>query len=156
LRIRPRLWMGRSPADQPGIRGRALAASPPGNGHPLGRQLRIDGLRSAGLRPLLPYQPFRERTQRDEYWGAKLVASFSDAQIAAAIDAAGYEDPRAQPFLLRTLIERRNKVMRYWFERVAPLDFFAIEAGELTFRDLAVDRGLEAPRAYEVRVEGGP
>jgi hypothetical protein len=81
------------------------------------------------------------------------VASFSDAQIAAAIDAAGYEDPRARDFLLKTLIRRRDKVVRYWFGRVVPLDFFCIEGGALRFHDLAVDRELAAPRTYGVRVE---
>ena len=105
------------------------------------------------FRTLRPYPPFRDRTLRDDYWGAKLVASFSDAQIEAAIEAAGYEDPRAREFLLRTLIQRRDKVVRYWFGLVAPLDFFRVEGGELRFHDLAVDRGLEAPRSYDVRVE---
>ena len=110
-----------------------------------------------GWRPLVEVEPFRELTPRDGYWGAKLVASFSNAQIAAAIDAAGYEDPRAPAWLLRTLIERRDKVVRYWFDRVAPLDFFHVEGGVLRFRDLALDIGLTGRREYEVEIdaEGG-
>lgn len=104
------------------------------------------------FKPLMPHPAFGKRTSRDGYWGAKLVASFSDAQIAAAIDAAGYEDPRAKPYLLRTLAERRDKVARHWFDRVAPVDFFHVDGGTLHFRDLAVDRGLASPRGYTVRV----
>lgn len=96
---------------------------------------------------------FREMTDRDGYWGAKIVASFSNGQIAAAVDAAHYDDPRAREYLVRNLIERRDKVARHWFGRVAPLDFFAAEDGALRFHDLAVDIGLAHAREYDVEVE---
>jgi len=106
--------------------------------------------------PLEEVPPFREMTIRDAYWGAKLVASFTDAQIAAALDAAHYEDPRATRYLLPVLIERRDKVARYWFSRVAPLDFFTVENGVLQFHDLAMDRGYPARRQYDVEVHARP
>jgi len=96
---------------------------------------------------------FREMTDADAYWGAKIVASFSDAQITAAVESAHYEDPRASVFLVRNLIERRDKIARYWFGRVAPLDFFEIEGGVLRFHDLAVDIGLARARGYNVDIE---
>ncbi|MGH7724037.1 MAG: hypothetical protein ACREOU_01275 [Candidatus Eiseniibacteriota bacterium] len=105
------------------------------------------------FKPLQPHPAFRERTDRDDYWGAKIVASFSDVQIEAAIDAAGYEDPRAKPLLLDLLKRRRDKVARYWFGVVAPLDYFHVDGSVLRFRDLAVDRKLEGPRSYEARID---
>lgn len=105
---------------------------------------------------------FQEILDGDGYWGAKIVASFSEAQIQAAIDAAGYEDPRARKYLLKTLVERQNKIARYWFGRVAPLDFFQVKDEKLIFHDLAVDLRLAGPREYNVEVEyldgpgGGP
>ena len=92
-------------------------------------------------------------TDRDGYWGAKIVASFSDAQIAAAVEAALYEDPRASEFLVQNLIVRRDKIARHWFGRVAPLDFFSTQAGALRFHDLAVDIGLVGARGYDVDVD---
>ncbi len=100
----------------------------------------------------IPQSAFRAMTDRDGYWGAKIVASFSDAQIAAAVDAAHYTDPRARDFLVRALVARRDKVARHWFGRVAPLDFFVVERDSLRFDDLAVDVGLESARAYDVDV----
>ncbi|MEP7028361.1 MAG: hypothetical protein ABI960_07190 [Candidatus Eisenbacteria bacterium] len=106
------------------------------------------------FKSLQPHGAFHEMTAGDAYWGAKLVASFSDAQIAAAIDAVGYEDPRVKPAMLQLLKERRDKIMRYWFAKVVPLDFFEVKSGQLRFRDLAVDRGIASPRAYSIHVEG--
>jgi len=54
------------------------------------------------------------------------------------------------------LIARREKVARYWFGRVAPLDFFAVGGGTLRFRDLALDLGLTGPRQYEVEMDSSP
>jgi hypothetical protein len=106
------------------------------------------------FKSLQPHPAFRERTDGDDYWGAKLVASFSDAQVAAAIDAAGYEDPRVKPALLALLLARRDKLVRHYFGHVAPLDYFTLEGTTLRFRDLAVDRGLSAPRGYEAEIDG--
>ena len=103
--------------------------------------------------PEVPNPAFRAMTDRDAYWGAKIVASFSDAQIRAAVDAAHYQDPRARDLLVRLLVERRDKIARYWFGRVAPLDFFVVRGGDLRFRDLAVDIGMAPARRYEVRIE---
>jgi hypothetical protein len=104
------------------------------------------------FKPMSQQSAFRAMTDRDAYWGAKIVASFSDAQIAAAVDAARYEDPRARAFLIKHIIVRRDKIERYWFGRVAPLDFFTVGDAVLRFHDLAVDIGLEGARAYDVDV----
>lgn len=105
-------------------------------------------------RPSQYVEPWRKKTLADDYWGAKLVASFSNAQIAAAIDAAGYEDPRAAAYLERILTERRDGIARYWFDRVAPLDFFQVRDGALEFHDLAVDIGIASPRRYRATASG--
>jgi hypothetical protein len=115
----------------------------------------VGNLDAEGFKPKRwkPYQylaPFREMTNADAYWGAKLVASFTDAQIHAAIDAAGYEDSRAPDYLFRMLVERRNRIARTWFSIVTPLDFFVVEESTLHFRDLSVDLGMTPARRYEV------
>jgi hypothetical protein len=105
-----------------------------------------------GWEPMQDMPPFREKDLGDLYWGAKLVASFSDAQIDAAVDAAGYEDPRAPEYLCRALRERRDAIAREWFGRVAPLDFFTVAGDNLMFHDLSVDIGIEQAREYMARV----
>ncbi|HTK70522.1 MAG TPA: hypothetical protein VL857_12045 [Candidatus Eisenbacteria bacterium] len=109
-----------------------------------------EGFKPKGWKAYQTIPPWREMTRADAYWGAKLVASFSDAQIMAAIDAAGYEDPAARDYLFRVLVERRNRIARTWFKEVTPLDFFIVQGNALRFRDLAVDVGAAKPREYEV------
>jgi len=112
-----------------------------------------DVYRPSRFTPQQEQPAFRAMTDRDGYWGAKIVASFSDAQIAAAVDAAAYDDPGARAALVSRLIQRRDKIARHWFGRVAPLDFFSVEDGVLRFHDLAVDTGLEPARGYNVQVD---
>jgi len=95
----------------------------------------------------MPNPAFENMTVRDGYWGAKIVMSFTDEQINAAVSSAGYSNQDAANFLSRTIIERRDIVGRYWFSKVNPLDKFKVivdssEVSFLGFSDLAIDGGL--------------
>lgn len=113
---------------------------------------------------------FNMMTTRDAYWGAKLVASFSEAQIRAAVAAAGLPEAALADTLTRMLMVRRDRTVRHWLSRVSPLEEprivpdpgpavapagsaggGAAEKGGhfvLRFRDLGVAEGLR--RAGEV------
>ena len=93
--------------------------------------------------PDYPHPAFERCTNRDGYWGAKIVMAFSDAEIRAMVERGLYSDPGATAELTRFLVERRDKIGRYWFAKVNPLDRFELHQDRLTFRDLAVDAGLE-------------
>ncbi|MGH7587207.1 MAG: hypothetical protein ACRELU_01310 [Gemmatimonadota bacterium] len=90
----------------------------------------------ATWKPHMPNPAFDNLTDRDGYWGAKLVMSFTDPQLFAAIEAGGYSDPQAARYILRALQERRDMTGRTWFARVSPLDDPRIEGGALVFDDL--------------------
>lgn len=110
---------------------------------------------------ILPNPAFELMTHRDGYWGAKMVMSFSDEQIRAAVSTAQYSNPEAAEYLIRTIIERRDIIGQYWFEKMPPLDFFAVEPLEnkdvISFRDLAIDWGVGDPekRAYRYVLQSG-
>jgi hypothetical protein len=100
-----------------------------------------------GWRPGWPNKAFNFRTDRDGYWGAKLVASFSDEQIRAAV-GEGHLPPEAAATLERILIFRRDRTVKYWFGRVTPVENFRVaEAGGRTATD-------NEPRADEAAGEG--
>ncbi|MFQ5825315.1 MAG: hypothetical protein ACE5JB_14835 [bacterium] len=97
--------------------------------------------------PTYPNPAFENCTLRDAYWGAKIVMSFRDEDIRAIVETAKMSNPEAKEYLIKSLIERRDKIGRYWFSRLNPLDKFRFERnkkGELTlnFNDLVVAGNL--------------
>lgn len=82
---------------------------------------------------------FKFMTQTDAFWAAKLLAKFTDGDIAALVAAAGYEDKSMADTVAKELIIRRDKIVSYYFDRLAPLDDFILqgEVGVLAFTDLA-------------------
>ncbi len=101
--------------------------------------------------PTYPNPAFEKSTLRDAYWGAKRVMAFTDEEIRAIVETAQMSNTDASEYLIQTLIDRRDKVGRYWFSRMNPLDKFRIvrktnENVLLKFNDLAVDGNLESPK----------
>lgn len=110
-------------------------------------------------RPNYPVLPFENMTLQDAFWGARLVLSFTDEQIRAAVGTGEFSDPRAAEFLANVLIQRRDKVARHWLRRVNPLDHFAVfsnpeGAPDLRFEDLEVRHAFlpASERSYNYTV----
>jgi hypothetical protein len=101
--------------------------------------------------PTYPNPAFEKSTDRDAYWGAKLVTAFTAEEIAAIVSSAQYSNPAAARELTRLLAERRNLIGRYWFARINPLDRFRCKGACLIFTDLAIEGGLESAEMTEYR-----
>ena len=94
---------------------------------------------------------FENRLPDDTYWAAKKVMAFSNEALQALVKAADYSNPDAAEWLLTCLIERRDKVGREYFDRVLPLDNFAVADGRLVWEHLGEKYGFfEAP---EIKAE---
>jgi hypothetical protein len=108
-----------------------------------------------GYRSNYPYAAFDLREPADDYFGAKLVAAFTDAQLRAAVEAAGYP-ARDAPALVRALAARRDIVARRYLGPMTAVEDPSVnDAGTmLCFRDVALERGVHAPGrlSYRVRV----
>jgi hypothetical protein len=101
-------------------------------------------------RPEYPNPAFRNRLPDDEFWAARQVMHFTDDEIRAIVKTGQYSDPRAENWVARCLMERRNKIGRVYFGKVLPLDRFAVRDGRLEFEDLAVSHKLASPREYTI------
>jgi len=138
---------------------------------------RADVFRPGEWVPTYPNPAFEKMTLRDAFWGAKIVMSFSDEDLRAIVETGRISNPDAEAHLVDVLRKRRDKIGRYWFDRVNPLDRFSVEtatassvaAGSsgsvdgrsgtavdrsvLHFDDLAVTGGLETAedRRYTVQ-----
>ena len=84
------------------------------------------------------YIPIDIADRFDKFWAAKIIMRFTRDQIRAAVDAARLSDPRAAAWLTDALIARQRATGRYWFERVNPLDGFAVDERKLCFKDLSI------------------
>jgi hypothetical protein len=101
---------------------------------------------------------FVRMTDRDAYWGAKLVTSFSDAQIAALVGTGRMGEPDTS-YLEHALRVRRDIIGRRYLRAMT-----AVEAPETTtdgdyvcFRDIAITHGYAraAEARYDVEVSDG-
>jgi hypothetical protein len=101
--------------------------------------------------PVQDMAPFENRLPDDEFWAAKNVMAFTDDDIAALVSAGQYTNSRAEEWIVRCLIERRNRIGRTYLSRVLPLDNFRLESRELRFIDLEVAYGYVTSREYTVQ-----
>ena len=124
---------------------------------------RADGPPSAGAidstsfdpvrwKPNYPNQAFANMRPDDAFWGARLVARFSDDAIRTIVGQVQFDDPRAAEHLTRVLVERRNAIARVWLNGVNPVVSPRLAAdGTLTFENAAVAAGAATPgRGYTV------
>ncbi|MGI9301851.1 MAG: hypothetical protein ACR2RB_03965 [Gammaproteobacteria bacterium] len=109
-------------------------------------------------RPTFPNPAFKRMTLRDAYWGAKLVTSFTDEDIETIVRTGEFSDPRAERHVADVLKGRRDKIGRYYFNKINPLDRFKLtEQGEihtLGFENLALSGGYapSATASYRYRI----
>jgi hypothetical protein len=97
---------------------------------------------------------YMRMTDRDAYWGAKLVTSFTDAQIDAVVLAARLPDPDST-YLRHALKVRRDIIGRRYLRAMAAVEGPQVshDGEKLCFDDLAVARGYVSP--LEARYEVG-
>jgi hypothetical protein len=89
-------------------------------------------------KPEYPNPAFSNMTDQDAYWAAKIVMQFSEDDIRSIVRTGELSDPKAENYLVETLLERRNKIGRTWLTRVSSFDDFALTpSGQLTFKHLA-------------------
>ncbi|HEY4182285.1 MAG TPA: hypothetical protein VGM90_35880 [Kofleriaceae bacterium] len=96
--------------------------------------------------------PFFTADRIDDYWGAKIIMRFTRAQLAAAVAAGRYSDPRASSYLVDTLVTRARLLARDAFDKVSPIDEFELAHNRLCFTDLALHYGLASePTTFTVQ-----
>lgn len=105
-----------------------------------------------------PNPAFGRMTEHDAAWAARIMARLRDEHVAAAVKVADYSNPDDEAFLIRSLIERRDAVLKRYLARLSPV-------GELSMRGKSTLCGTDLSRhsgvfgedrfRYEARVYGG-
>jgi hypothetical protein len=103
----------------------------------------VDGWRPEEFRTGRKNPAHLRMTARDAYWGAKLVTSFSDLQIEALVDAAGYLGASAREVSYALRVRRDRIGERYLVSLTAVERPRVSEDGRsLCFEDVALARGF--------------
>ena len=100
--------------------------------------------------PEYPNTAFSNMDDDDAFWAARQVMAFTDGDIRTIVRAGEYSDKRAEDWLVRCLIERRNKIGRAFLKRVLPVDRFTVRQGKLDFEDLTATH-FGAEQTYSVQ-----
>lgn len=90
---------------------------------------------------------FANLTAADGYWGAKILAAFTDDHVRAAVGAGQLPSRAAEDTLAAILRIRRDKLIRYYFEQVSTIEEPVVSLQgpgslRLSFRDLGIEHGL--------------
>jgi hypothetical protein len=112
--------------------------------------LEADGWRPASFKTLLRNPAHQARQPADEYWGAKVVTSFTDEQIAAAVASADYSATEAAE-LVRAMGVRRDLIGRAYLAPATAIEDPSRRGPFLCFRDLAIERGYAEGVVYRLR-----
>jgi len=103
---------------------------------------------------------FSNMTDLDAFWATRVILSFSEDDLRKIVETAEYSGANTANYILRTLLERRRMVARYWLEKVDALSDFAVREDRngvaLTFNDLMVDQQLMPSNSveYSYQVKG--
>jgi hypothetical protein len=105
-------------------------------------------------KPEYPNPAFDRMDEADAFWAANLLTYFTDDVIRAIVATGQISDPEAAGYLAQTLIQRRDKCIRYWIRQTNPLDRFAVssDGSEVTFDNAAVRTGA-APVGVSYRAQ---
>jgi hypothetical protein len=102
-------------------------------------------------KPEYPLPAFDRMRPEDAFWAARIVARFDEAAVRAIVEKGRYTDPVAAGYIVRTLMVRRNSVLRTWLNAVMPIVDPTLGPSGFTFRNAAVDAGVAAePTTYEM------
>ncbi|MBU8869969.1 MAG: hypothetical protein KOO60_03730 [Gemmatimonadales bacterium] len=102
----------------------------------------VESFRPGKWKPDLPNSQMANLTRLDGYWAAKIISAFTEDDLRVIVRQGDYQDPRSEEYLVSTLLARQEKIVRYWFELVPPLDFFQPTPEGIWFQDLATKRGF--------------
>ena len=100
-------------------------------------------------KPEYPNPAFERLRPADGFWAAAIVARFSDEAVRAIVRTGEFHDQAAEKHLADVLIQRRNKVVAYYFRILNPLDGFRLEGDRLLFENRGETAGLAGVDGYE-------
>ncbi len=108
-------------------------------------RLEAEKFQPLSWRPSYPNPGFQNMTDRDAFWATKILMKIPAAAFDTIVEQAQFSHSENRDYVVNILLQRRDKIARYWFDRLNPLDDFRLSQDEngyyLNFNDLAIDAG---------------
>jgi len=96
---------------------------------------------------------FERMRPGDAFWAAAIMSRFSDEIVREVVKAGRLSDPKAERYMLNTLLDRRDKILSYYLSGMNPIDRFRIDrrgdGWQLTFVNLGAETGVGQADSYE-------
>lgn len=118
--------------------------------HPALGMIEFPSFEPRSWKPNYPSAAFQNRLPDDTYWAAKKVMAFRDEHIQAVVKLAQYSDQRAEDWLIKYLIRRRDRIGEVYLGHELALDGFRVENQRLGFENLAVKYGFRKTPDYKI------
>lgn len=111
-----------------------------------------------GWKPLHGNPAFDNMTYADAAWACRILAEFTKDELLACVETAEYSDPEATHYLAEALWVRREKILKYYSEKISLLDSFVIaddgKTISISFNDLLSRESAESvPVEYVISAE---
>ena len=100
-------------------------------------------------RPEYPNPAFDRMQNEDALWATEIIMKFTDDIVRAIVHTGSIFNPEGEKYLSDTLIERRNKIERYYLSLLNPLSDFSINGNKIEFKNLGELAGLASQTSYE-------
>ncbi|PWT87669.1 MAG: hypothetical protein C5B54_11960 [Acidobacteria bacterium] len=100
-------------------------------------------------KPNYPNSAFNRMQIDDALWATAIVMKFDDDKIRALVKTGHYEDPRAEDYLVKTLIDRRKKIISYYLSQTNPLYDFRIVNSKVEFTNLGEVAQISKTNTYQ-------
>jgi len=104
-------------------------------------------------RPEYPNPAFERMQPVDAFWAVRIILRFTDEMVRAIVKTGELSNPEAEDYLARTLIKRRDKIIRHYLPQTSPLDEFGVvsdsDTPSLSFVNLMLSSGMAESDLYE-------
>jgi hypothetical protein len=103
-------------------------------------------------RPEYPNPAFDRLLPEDAFWAVRIILRFNDEMIQALVATGQYSDQAAADYLVKTIIQRRDRIVEHYLPKINSLDDFQVKhknsSSFLEFRNLASELGIKPAGPY--------
>ena len=121
--------------------------------HPGIGRFEADYFQPQNWKPEYPNPAFERMLPEDAFWAVRILMRLNEDSIRAVVQTGQLADAESEEYLVRTLLERRRKIVRHYLARINTLDQFRVRRDRdgswaLEFSDLSVRAAPDRSPAY--------